>query len=119
MNEVESSADRQVSRHRVAIIGSGPGGLVAARYLKHHGFEPVVFEQDDEIGGQWNVRFPHSGVWPSMVTNTSRSLTCFSDLALEPKISIFPSNKAILAYLERYARKFDILSHVRFNTRVE
>jgi len=119
MNEVESSADRQVSRHRVAIIGSGPGGLVAARYLKHHGFEPVVFEQDDEIGGQWNVRSPHSGVWPSMVTNTSRSLTCFSDLALEPKIPIFPSNKEILAYLKRYARKFDILSQVRFNSRVE
>jgi dimethylaniline monooxygenase (N-oxide forming) len=122
MNEVKSSeesAGRQVSRHRVAIIGSGPGGLVAARYLKHHGFEPVVFEQDDEIGGQWNVRSPHSGVWPSMVTNTSRSLTCFSDLALEPNIPIFPSNKEILAYLKRYARKFDILSQVRFNSRVE
>jgi dimethylaniline monooxygenase (N-oxide forming) len=122
MNEVESSeesADRQISRHRVAIIGSGPGGLVAARYLKHHGFEPVVFEQDDEIGGQWNVRSPHSGVWPSMATNTSRLLTCFSDLALEPKMPIFPSNKDILAYLKRYARKFDILSQVRFNSRVE
>src|ERR1700745_3992711 len=54
-----------------------------------------------------------------MVTNTSRSLTCFSDLALEPNIPIFPSNKEILAYLKRYARKFDILSQVRFNSRVE
>src|SRR5215469_18536750 len=66
MNKVassEESADQQVLRRRVAIIGSGPGGLVAARYLKHHGFEPVVFEQDDDIGGQWNVRSPHSGVW--------------------------------------------------------
>jgi dimethylaniline monooxygenase (N-oxide forming) len=115
----EESADQQVSRRRVAIIGSGPGGLVAARYLKHHGFEPVVFEQDDDIGGQWNVRSPHSGVWPSMVTNTSRWLTCFSDLALEPEAAIFPSNKEILAYLKRYARRFDILSRVRFCTRVE
>src|SRR5580700_4437228 len=73
------SADQQRSRGRVAIIGSGPGGLVAARYLKQHGFEPVVLEQDHEIGGQWNVRSPHSGIWPSMVTNTSRFLTCFSD----------------------------------------
>ena len=122
MNEVassEESADQQVSRRRVAIIGSGPGGLVAARYLQHHGFEPVVYEQDDEIGGQWNVRSPHSGVWPSMVTNTSRWLTCFSDLALEPEAAIFPSNKEILTYLKRYARRFDILSHVRFGTRVE
>jgi len=122
MNKVassEESVEQQVSRRRVAIIGSGPGGLVAARYLKHHGFEPVVFEQGDEIGGQWNVRSPHSGVWPSMVTNTSRWLTCFSDLALEPEAAIFPSNKEILAYLKRYARRSDILPQVRLGTRVE
>ena len=113
------SADQQGSRRRVAIIGSGPGGLVAARYLKQHGFEPVVFEQDHEIGGQWNVRSPHSGIWPSMVTNTSRLLTCFSDLAPEPGTPIFPSNVEILAYLKRYALTFDLLSHVRFNARVE
>jgi dimethylaniline monooxygenase (N-oxide forming) len=111
--------DQQVSRRRIAIIGSGPGGLVAAKYLKDHGFEPTVFEQDDDIGGQWNVRSPHSGVWPSMVTNTSRWLTCFSDLALEPEAAIFPSNKEILAYLKRYAQRFDIFSRVRFGTRVE
>jgi len=113
------SADQQGSRRRVAIIGSGPGGLVAARYLKQHGFQPVVFEQDHEIGGQWNAHSPHSGIWPSMVTNTSRLLTCFSDLAPEPGTPIFPSNVEILAYLKRYARTFDILSQVRFNTRVE
>src|SRR6516165_2346244 len=115
----EKSDDQQVSRRRVALIGSGPGGLVAARYLKHHGFEPVLFEQDNDIGGQWNVRSPHSGVWPSMVTNTSRWLTCFSDLALEPEAAIFPSNQEILAYLKRYARRFDILSRVRFGARVK
>ena len=96
MDELASSAnlaDRQHSRRSVAVIGSGPGGLVAAKYLKHHGFEPVVFEQDSEIGGQWNVRSAHSGIWPSMVTNTSRLLTCFSDLALKPGTPIFPSNK--------------------------
>src|SRR5260221_2292207 len=103
MNEVESSADRQVSRHRVAIIGSGPGGLVAARYLKHHGFEPVVFEQDDEIGGQWKGRSPHRGVWALMVTNTNRSLTCFIDLAFGTKNPIIPSNKEIPSYFRRHA----------------
>ncbi|MBV8377508.1 MAG: NAD(P)-binding domain-containing protein [Verrucomicrobia bacterium] len=113
------STNQQDSLRRVAIIGSGPGGLVAARYLKQHGFEPVVFEQADEIGGQWNVRSAHSGIWPSMVTNTSRLLTCFSDLAPEPSAPIFPPNQEILAYLKRYARLFGLLSHVRFNTRVE
>lgn len=115
----QKSADQQGSRRRVAIIGSGPGGLLAARFLKQHGFEPVIFERDDEIGGQWNVRSSHSGIWPSMVTNTSRLLTCFSDLAPEPEIPIFPSNQEVLAYLKRYARSFDLLSHVRYGTRIE
>jgi dimethylaniline monooxygenase (N-oxide forming) len=106
-------------QRRVAIIGSGPGGLVAAKFLKQHGWEPVLFEQSDSIGGQWNARSAHSGVWPSMVTNTSRWLTCFSDLAPEPNAAIFPSNEAILAYLGRYAQRFDLLSRIRYETRVE
>jgi dimethylaniline monooxygenase (N-oxide forming) len=115
----EESAKRPGFQRRVAIIGGGPGGLVAARYLKHHGFEPVIFEQGDQIGGQWNVRSPHSGVWPSMVTNTSRFLTCFSDLTPEPGGPIFPSNHEILVYLKRYAQRFDIDSHIRYGTRVQ
>src|SRR5258708_33740933 len=63
MNEVascEELASQQVSRRRVAIIGSGPGGLVAARYLQQHGFQPEVFEQDDDNAGAWDVRSTHS-----------------------------------------------------------
>ncbi|MBV9999714.1 MAG: NAD(P)-binding domain-containing protein [Verrucomicrobia bacterium] len=107
------------ARRLVAIIGSGPGGLVVAKFLKQHGWEPVLFEQNDALGGQWNARSPHSGVWPSMVTNTSRWLTCFSDLAPEPKGAIFPSNGEILSYLGRYAQTFDLLRHIRYATRVE
>jgi len=29
---------------RVAVVGSGPGGLVVSRYLKQEGFEPVIFD---------------------------------------------------------------------------
>src|SRR6201995_1409019 len=115
----EESAYRPGFRRRVPSIGGGPGGLVEARHLKHHGFEPVIFEQGYQIGGQWNVRSPHSGVWPSMVPNTSRFLTCFSDLAPEPGSPIFPSNQEILAYLKRYAQRFDIDSQIRYRTRVE
>ena len=110
---------QSVSRRDVAIVGSGPGGLVAARYLKAHGFQPVIFEQGDTVGGQWNVRSPYSGVWPSMVTNTCNLLTCFSDLSYAPGTQLYPSNQEMLAYFRRYARHFGILSCVRYNTRVE
>ena len=36
----------------VGIIGAGPAGLAAARYLASEGFEPVLFEQGATIGGQ-------------------------------------------------------------------
>jgi dimethylaniline monooxygenase (N-oxide forming) len=110
---------QSVSRGDVAIVGSGPGGLVAARYLKAHGFRPVIFEQGDTVGGQWNVRSPYSGVWPSMVTNTCHLMTCFSDLSHAPGTPLYPSNREMLAYLRRYAGHFGILSCVRYNTRVE
>jgi cation diffusion facilitator CzcD-associated flavoprotein CzcO len=40
---------------RVAVIGAGPGGLVAAKQLKEEGaFDKItVFERNDQIGGTW------------------------------------------------------------------
>lgn len=40
---------------RVAVIGAGPGGLVAARALQEEGaFDVVtVFERQDRVGGTW------------------------------------------------------------------
>ncbi len=39
----------------VAIIGAGPAGMEAAVTLKQRGFEPVVFEKEDRIGGNVNI----------------------------------------------------------------
>ncbi len=107
------------SQARVAVVGAGPGGLAAAKWLKHYGFEPVIFDQSDDIGGQWNARAPHSGVWPSMPTNTSRLTTSFSDLHYEPGTPVFPSNQQVHAYLKRYVAQFGLDSHLRLNTPVK
>jgi dimethylaniline monooxygenase (N-oxide forming) len=104
---------------RVAIVGAGPGGLAAARYLKAHGFEPVIFEQSDDIGGQWNARGAHSGVWPNMRANSTRVMTYLSDLPHEPGTLMYPHNQQMLAYLHRYAGKFGLMRHVRLRTPVE
>jgi NADPH-dependent 2,4-dienoyl-CoA reductase/sulfur reductase-like enzyme len=36
----------------VAVIGAGPGGMMAAEFLAGRGFKPVVFEQSGSAGGQ-------------------------------------------------------------------
>jgi dimethylaniline monooxygenase (N-oxide forming) len=102
----------------VAVIGAGPGGLIAARWLLTQGFEPTIFEQGPMLGGQWTGLAGRSGVWPGMHTNTSRIMTAFSDLEHESQV-VFPSSQVILAYLHRFADGFDLTSRIRFGTRVE
>jgi len=101
-----------------AIIGAGPGGLVAARWLKKEGFDPVLFERGDRVGGQWTGDPRYSGVWPSMRTNTSHMMTAFSDLAHPPGTSVLLSNRAVCAYLQQYAEQFGLLPRVRLRTEV-
>jgi dimethylaniline monooxygenase (N-oxide forming) len=103
---------------KVAVIGSGPGGLVAARYLQSEGFAPVLFEQAATPGGQWSGDASCSGAWPSMRTNTSRVLTQFSDLPHAPGLATYPSNREIGDYLQRYAASFDLPARTRLGTPV-
>jgi dimethylaniline monooxygenase (N-oxide forming) len=102
----------------VAVIGAGPGGLVAARWLVSQGFEPTIVERAPMLGGQWTGLDGRSGVWPTMHTNTSRILTAFSDLDHGTDV-VYPSGRDILDYLHRYAQAFDLVSRIRFGTRVE
>ena len=64
---------------RVAVVGAGPGGLVAAKHALEAGFDATVFEASDDLGGQWHTAAAHSGIWPGMHTNTSGAMTAFSD----------------------------------------
>lgn len=47
---------KQFHVRKVAVVGAGPSGLAAVKYLKAHAtFETiVVFEQQDQVGGVWN-----------------------------------------------------------------
>jgi hypothetical protein len=53
-----------------------------------------------------------------MHTNTSRILTSFSDLEPDNDLT-FPSNRAMLAYLHRYAETFALTTRIRFDTKVD
>jgi cation diffusion facilitator CzcD-associated flavoprotein CzcO len=102
----------------VAIVGAGPAGLVAAKYLQQHGFDPVILEQSGDLGGQWQAGAAHSGVWPAMRTNTSRVVTCFSDLPHAEGVPVYPHNRDMHAYLHRYAREHGLTRRVELDTRV-
>jgi NADPH-dependent glutamate synthase beta subunit-like oxidoreductase len=45
---------------KVAVIGSGPGGLTAAFYLRKKGHQVTVFEAKDKAGGMLRYGIPYS-----------------------------------------------------------
>jgi dimethylaniline monooxygenase (N-oxide forming) len=104
---------------RIAIIGAGPSGLVAAKHALEAGFDVTVLEAGAALGGQWQTTAARSGVWPGMHTNTSRAMTAFSDFPAPDEHPLHPAAEQIRAYLERYGRAFGVVEHVRFGTRVE
>ncbi|MCG5473693.1 MAG: NAD(P)/FAD-dependent oxidoreductase [Sinorhizobium fredii] len=103
----------------VAVIGAGPGGLAASRWLGAHGLVPAIMEAAPRLGGQWNAASATSATWPGMRTNTSRIMTAFSDLDHAPGTPTYVRQEEMLNYLERYAFTFGLLPHLRLGTRVE
>src|ERR1700758_1499871 len=101
-----------------AVVGAGPGGLAAARWLLSQEFEPTIFEQAPMLGGQWTGLDGCSGVWPAMYANSSRTVTAFSDLEYDTD-QVYLPNRKILDYLHRYAERFGLTSRIRLGTRVE
>jgi dimethylaniline monooxygenase (N-oxide forming) len=104
---------------RVAIVGAGPSGIVAAKHALEAGFDVTVFEAGGALGGQWHTTAAHSGVWPGMHTNTSRAMTAFSDFPAPAEHPLHPAAEQIQAYLEAYARAFGVVHRIRWNTQVE
>ncbi|MCR5641378.1 MAG: NAD(P)/FAD-dependent oxidoreductase [Lachnospiraceae bacterium] len=43
------------NNRKVVILGAGPAGLETARVAAERGFQPVIFEKSDVIGGQLNL----------------------------------------------------------------
>jgi hypothetical protein len=102
---------------RIAVIGAGPSGLVAAKHGLEAGFDVTVLEASDALGGQWQTTADHSGVWPGMHTNTSRAMTAFSDFPAPADHPLHPAAEQIEAYLGAYAHAHGVFERIRFGTR--
>ena len=103
-------------KKRVLIIGGGPSGLVAAKSALECGLEPVVIEKDAMLGGAWK---PKKGLmWNSMLTNSSRYTTMFSDFPWKANTDYFPNQQDVYNYLNDYATHFQLHRYVRLNSEV-
>jgi cation diffusion facilitator CzcD-associated flavoprotein CzcO len=103
---------------RIAVVGAGPAGLVAAKHALESGFAVRIFEAQGDLGGQWHTTSPRSGVWPGMRTNTSRWMTAFSDFAVPSDHELHPRAEQIHAYLRAYADAFAVTPQIEFGRRI-
>ena len=44
---------------RIAVVGGGVSGIAAANVLKQNGYNPVIFEKHERLGGVWAVSYPN------------------------------------------------------------
>ncbi len=101
-------------RTRIAIIGSGFGGLGTAIRLKQRGIHDfVVLERAGDVGGTWR-----DNTYPGCACDVQSHLYSFSFAPNPGWTRSFSPQPEIQAYLQRCARDFGILPHVRFHHEV-
>ena len=99
---------------RVAIVGTGFGGIGAAIRLKQAGVEDLVlFERTHDLGGVWR-----DNTYPGAACDVPSHLYSFSFAPEGEWSRRFAPQSEIHAYLRRVAADFDVVRHVRFSTEV-
>ena len=109
------AAEREHEHVRVAVIGSGFGGLGAAVRLRRAGVTDfVVLERREAVGGTW-----HDNTYPGCACDVPSHLYSFSFAPNPEWPRNFSGQEHIRAYLERVADTFGLRQHIRFNSEVE
>jgi len=101
---------------RVAVIGAGPSGLTAAKNCLEAGLDVTVFEQSDQVGGNWvfNSRTGHSSVYENTHIISSRAWSEYEDFPMPEDYPEYPNHRQLHAYFESYARHFGVMDVIRF-----
>ncbi|PPQ99174.1 hypothetical protein CVT24_009265 [Panaeolus cyanescens] len=102
------------STARVVIIGAGAGGLACSIYLKEKlGFTNfTVYEKASGVGGTWR-----DNTYPGCASDVAVPFYSLST-DLRDWISSHGSNYELNEYWEDLAKKYQLYSHISFNTKV-
>ncbi|RHZ52428.1 hypothetical protein Glove_461g50 [Diversispora epigaea] len=110
---------------RIAIIGAGISGLASVKECLDNKLIPICFEQNSFIGGHWKTEEKneynqdfYSAIYKNLITNTSKEMTAYSDFPMLAEWPTFLDCPLVEKYIEMYAKKFNLLSHIKLNTKV-
>ncbi len=101
-------------RLRVAVIGAGMSGLLAAHRLHQAGIEVVVYEKNSDVGGTWL-----ENTYPGCRVDVSSHLFCYSFAQRDDWPQHFSTQPELLDYFRGFADEFDVRQFIRFSTSVD
>ncbi|MFC8042151.1 NAD(P)-binding protein [Nocardia sp. NPDC057353] len=97
----------------VTIIGAGMSGLLAAHRLSQAGVPFVVYEKNSGLGGTWQ-----DNRYPGCRVDVASHLYNYSFATTPDWPDHFCEQEVVLGYLEEFARRHDLLRHIRFDSEV-
>jgi cation diffusion facilitator CzcD-associated flavoprotein CzcO len=99
---------------RVAVIGAGMSGILAAIKLRDAGYDDiVVYERAGKVGGTW-----HYNTYPGLTCDVPSHVYRYS-FAPNPDWSRhFSPGPEIQAYFENVAREYNVGERIRFNAEI-
>jgi cation diffusion facilitator CzcD-associated flavoprotein CzcO len=89
----------------VAIVGGGPGGIIALYYARQAGLDAVLLERQDVVGGLW-AQLPS---WQD-IQNREEDWT-LGDISIAGV-----DQSSIVANIRQWVHKFDLAEHIRLNS---
>lgn len=116
---VSTAGDVENRSDTVCIVGAGPHGLIAARAMRKSGLKVEIIERHSGVGGLWDIANPGTPMYRSCHYISSRNTSAYPDYPMPDDYADYPSNTHILAYIQGFASKFDLIRLAEFNTEVQ
>jgi hypothetical protein len=105
---------------KIAVIGAGAAGLIAAKTMSEAGFDVAVFELGSCIGGLWDFDNDNglAVAYRNLHINTDTYLTQLRDYPFRDGVSDYAHHTEMLEYLRGYAENFGVDKLIRFKSKV-
>jgi len=84
------------------IIGAGPAGLAVGAVLRRAKIQFVMLERADRVGESWHRHYDR------LRLHTPKSHSALPDRAFPRTYPRYPSREQVVAYLDDYARAFEL-----------
>jgi 4-hydroxyacetophenone monooxygenase len=101
------------TQFRVAVIGAGMSGIVAAYRLKQAGIPFVILEKDPEVGGTW-----WENTYPGCRVDVANHFYSYSFAQREDWPQHYSTQEVLLEYFRTCTDRFGLREHIRFGTEV-